>query len=205
MKACLFRGNRIALTAGSAALPSLNEVRCWQAGAEDWFEVRAGGSVAMAAAADDRWSPPPGVETLSLRALCALLAEPWLGLVLRAAHLVHWRRTSRFCGRCGAPTVDSPTHSALRCPDPECGHLTFPKISPAVIVQVTRAGKILLGRSRHHPRGGYSVLAGFVEPGESLEEAVAREIEEEAGIRVRNVHYFGSQPWPFPDSLMVGF
>ena len=86
-----------------------------------------------------------------------------------------------------------------------CGHLAFPKVSPAVIVQVTRGDEILLGRSRRHPRASYSVLAGFVDPGESLEDAVRREIGEEAGIRVRDIRYFGSQPWPFPDSLMVGF
>src|SRR5581483_1123158 len=98
---------------------------------------------------------------------------------------------------------ESPTELARRCP--RCGLTTFPRISPAVIVLVRRGERVLLGRGSHLPPGLFSTLAGFVEPGETLEEAVRREIREEAGIEVDDVRYFGSQPWPFPDSLMIGF
>ena len=149
------------------------------------------------------WTPPGGVSAIGLRQAIVLLQEPDLSIALTAAHLARWRHTSRFCGVCGTATEPSRRHQAMVCRS--CGHLTFPKVSPAVIVQVTRGNRILLGRSRRHPHGGYSVLAGFVDPGERLEDTVRREVEEESGIRVRNVRYFDSQPWPLPDSLMVGF
>ncbi|MDE2874653.1 MAG: NAD(+) diphosphatase [Gemmatimonadota bacterium] len=205
MRACLFARNRLALADGAVHLPSLDQARAWNPGRVDWFRVsRRGQHVRGAAAvAGATWTPPPGVSTVTLRTVLSLLPEAEAGLALTAAHLARWRRTSRFCGVCGTATVPSRHHQARVCPD--CGHLAFPKISPAVIVQVTRGDRILLGRSRRHPQGSYSVLAGFVDPGENLEDAVRREVEEESGIRVRDIRYFGSQPWPFPDSLMVGF
>lgn len=203
MKACLFAGDRLVLAEGSADLPSLEEAKGWEGGRAEWFRVAGGTDSVMAARLSGRWKPAPGVRAMGLRAVLPLLPEPSLSLVLTAAHLARWRRTSRYCGVCGTATGESPRHQAMLCPS--CGHLAFPKVSPAVIVQVTRGPEILLGRSRRHPHGSYSVLAGFVDPGESLEDAVRREIEEESGIRVRHIRYFGSQPWPFPDSLMVGF
>ena len=203
MKACLFAGDRLVLARRAAELPTVEEAKGWEGGPAEWFQVDAGAACAMAAQVSGRWKPPAGVAVVGLRAVLPLLPEPSLSLALAAAHLARWRRRSRYCGVCGTATEPSPSHRAMLCPS--CGHLAFPKISPAVIVQVTRGDEILLGRSRRHPRGGYSVLAGFVDPGESLEETVRREIAEEAGIRVRDVRYFGSQPWPFPDSLMVGF
>lgn len=158
---------------------------------------------AVAGLVGPEWTPPEGVSVFGLRSVLGALGEPDLSLALTAAHLVRWRRTSRFCGACGGPTAPATGHRAMACS--ACGHLLFPRVSPAVIVQVTRGSRILLGRSRRHPPGSYSVLAGFVEPGESLEDAVRREVREESGVRVANVRYFGSQPWPFPDSLMVGF
>ncbi|MXX55359.1 MAG: NAD(+) diphosphatase [Gemmatimonadetes bacterium] len=203
MKACLFAGDRLVLAEGAADLPSLDEAKGWEGGQAEWFRVAGRAESVMAARLSGRWKPVPGVRAMGLRAVLPLLPEPSLSLVLTAAHLVRWRRTSRYCGVCGTATGQSPRHQAMLCPS--CGHLAFPKVSPAVIVQVTQGPEILLGRSRRHPHGSYSVLAGFVDPGESLEDAVRREIEEESGIRVRDIRYFGSQPWPFPDSLMVGF
>ena len=233
MKACLFAGNRLVLPDGAHSLPDLTEARGWNAGEAEWFpaiasrpaawdavhaaEGRDARAVAapgeraetvddtpvVAARAPSGWTPPEGVSAIGLRQAIVLLQEPDLSIVLTAAHLARWRRTSRFCGVCGTATGPSRRHQAMVCRS--CGHLAFPKVSPAVIVQVTRGNRILLGRSRRHPHGGYSVLAGFVDPGETLEDTVRREVEEESGIRVRNVRYFGSQPWPFPDSLMVGF
>ncbi len=203
MRACLFAGDRLVLADGASDLPSLKEAKGWKAGEREWFRVEVRENIAMAAQASGRWKPGPGVASVGLRAVLPLLPEPSLSLALTAAHLSRWRRTCRYCGVCGGVTELSRGHRAMRCPS--CGHLAFPKVSPAVIVQVTRGNQILLGRSRRHPHGSYSVLAGFVDPGESLEDAVHREIKEESGIRVRDIRYFGSQPWPFPDSLMVGF
>ena len=205
MKACLLARDRLVLADGAHRLPSEEEAKNWGVWEGEWFPLGEGGDGerGVAALADPGWTPPPGVVDVGLRTALSLLPTAEVGLALTAAHLVRWRRTSRFCGVCGTATTPSRHHLAMSCP--ACGHLAFPKISPAVIVQVTRGEQILLGRSRRHPQGSYSVLAGFVDPGESLEDAVRREVEEESGVRVRDVRYFGSQPWPFPDSLMVGF
>jgi len=116
---------------------------------------------------------------------------------------VDWDRTHQFCGRCGAPMEAKATERAKLCP--RCGLHHFPRLAPAVIVLVERGHALLLARSRHFTQGMYSVIAGFVEPGETLEEAVVREVREETGISIRDIKYFGSQPWPFPHSLMIGF
>ena len=121
----------------------------------------------------------------------------------KAFHLMDWQRTNRYCGVCGTGTEYDPAEGAMRCP--ACGEIYYPVISPAIIVAVEREGKLLMGHGVNFPPGRFSVLAGFVEPGESLEECVKREVYEETRIRVRNIRYFGSQPWPFPRSLMLGF
>lgn len=121
----------------------------------------------------------------------------------RSVQLVEWARTTQFCGRCGNRTEDSPGERARRCPS--CASTAFPRLAPAVICLVERDGKALLARNANFPQGMYSCLAGFVEPGETLEEAVAREVTEEVGIEVGDIGYVASQPWPFPHSLMIGF
>jgi NAD+ diphosphatase len=121
----------------------------------------------------------------------------------RAVQLVEWARTHRFCGRCGTPTEQQDGERAMRCPS--CGLLAFPRLAPAMITLVTRGDQALLARGVQFRSPVYSCLAGFVEPGESLEGAVVREVREEVGVEVGNVRYWGSQPWPFPHSLMVGF
>ena len=121
----------------------------------------------------------------------------------RAVQLVEWARTHRFCGRCGTPTEQQPGERAMRCPS--CGLLAFPRLAPAMITLVTRGDEALLARGVQFRNPVYSCLAGFVEPGESLEGAVGREVREEVGVEVGDVRYWGSQPWPFPHSLMVGF
>ena len=147
--------------------------------------------------------PPSGTELREIRRLLAVLPAAEARLALRALHVVEWGRTHRCCGRCGTPNEEVPTELARRCP--RCELTTFPRISPAVIVLVRRGDQVLLGRGNHLPPGLYSTLAGFVEPGETLEDAVRREIREEVGLELDAVRYFGSQPWPFPDSLMIGF
>jgi NAD+ diphosphatase len=146
---------------------------------------------------------PPGLAPLGLRTLHSRVPDRIFATLNRASQLLEWNRSHRFCGRCGEPTVASRRERAKECPG--CRVLHFPRLNPAVIVSVRRGPEILLGRSPHFQPGVYSVLAGFVEPGESLEETVAREIREEVGIEVGSISYFGSQSWPFPNSLMIAF
>jgi NAD+ diphosphatase len=120
-----------------------------------------------------------------------------------ANQFIYWDRNHRYCGKCGKLTEDKTDERAKICPN--CGQIYYPRLSPAIIVAVTKRDRILLAHSRRFPSRFYSVLAGFVEPGENLSECVQREVREEVGIEVKNIHYFGSQPWPFPDSLMIAF
>ncbi|HUL38243.1 MAG TPA: NAD(+) diphosphatase [Thermodesulfobacteriota bacterium] len=147
--------------------------------------------------------PPAGMTFEGLRQLYGRLDEDLFWIAGRAVQIIDWDRTHHFCGRCGSAVRTKSTERAKECP--QCGLLHFPRLAPAIIVLVERGGKLLLARSRHFMPGMFSVLAGFVEPGESLEEAVVREVREEVGIDIKDIKYFGSQPWPFPHSLMIGF
>ncbi|HEX8149900.1 MAG TPA: NAD(+) diphosphatase [Pyrinomonadaceae bacterium] len=148
---------------------------------------------------------PAGTRFVNLRQLYGRLPEPLTGVAARAVQLVEWDRTHQFCGACAAPTEYHTKARARVCTNPACGLEFFPRLAPAVIVAVERGPEILLARSPHFTPGRYSVLAGFVEPGESVEGAVHREVLEETGVRVRNLRYYGSQAWPFPNALMLGF
>jgi NAD+ diphosphatase len=147
--------------------------------------------------------PPAGMTFEGLRQVYGRLDENLFWIAARAVQIVDWDMTHQFCGRCGLLLKTSQTERAKECP--KCGLLHFPRLAPAIIVLVERGNELLLARSRHFMPEMYSVLAGFVEPGESLEEAVVREVREEVGISVKNIKYFGNQPWPFPHSLMIGF
>jgi NAD+ diphosphatase len=127
------------------------------------------------------------------------------GLLGYARGMVLWRARHRFCGTCGATTLAAKGGHVLICTNPACRHEQFPRIDPAIIVLVSDGERALLGRQAAWPVGRYSTIAGFVEPGESLEDAVAREVFEETGIEVNRIQYHSSQPWPFPSSLMLGF
>jgi NAD+ diphosphatase len=151
----------------------------------------------------DAASLPAGLTTSDLRRLFGRVPDEVFAIAGKAVQIVDWDRTHRFCGRCGAPTERVAGERARRCA--ACGHSAYPRLAPAVITVVERGDEILLARGTRFPLPFYSALAGFVEPGESLEEAVAREIYEEVGVDVSDVTYFGSQPWPFPHSLMIGF
>ena len=146
---------------------------------------------------------PEGMALQGLRELFHALPESHFWLAARAVQIVAWDRDHQFCGRCASRNEETTTDRSKRCP--QCGLTAYPRLAPAVIVLVERGDEILLARSPHFVAGMYSTLAGFVEPGETLEHTVAREVEEEVGVRVKKVRYFGSQPWPFPNSLMVGF
>jgi len=157
-------------------------------------------SVAVAASEEP---PAPDAELINLRALFDLVPPATLAQAGLARQLLHWRLAHRFCGACGTPLARHPTERAMVCP--ACGHTAYPRINPVVIVLVHRGSQILL----EHKAGGvmpfWSLVAGFVEAHETLENAVAREISEEVGLRVKNIRYATSQPWPFPNNLMFGF
>ncbi|MBD2120390.1 NAD(+) diphosphatase [Trichocoleus sp. FACHB-262] len=146
---------------------------------------------------------PENMAVRGLRELYGALGEELYGVSSRAIQIMEWDRTHQYCGCCGTPTTQLPTERVKRCP--KCSLTNYPRLSPAVIVLISRGDKVLLARAPRFPSNMYSVLAGFVEPGESLEETVAREVREEVGIEIKDIRYFGSQPWPFPNSLMIGF
>jgi NAD+ diphosphatase len=146
---------------------------------------------------------PANYQLHDLRRL-AMMVDPTLFMIAgRARQVIEWDANHQFCGRCGSQTVHHDRDLAKLCP--QCGHTQYPRISPCIIVLVTKGYEVLLARSAHFPPGMFSTLAGFVEPGETLEMAAHREIQEEVGVQVKNLKYMGSQPWPFPHSLMVGF
>ena len=209
----IFRGNRVLVRENGrvVALPLLEDVaalgltflRQHYLGYLAGDEPRHCFAAEVAAGTE----PPAGMRFQSIRRLFGRLPETQLWLAGRAVQIINWDRNNLFCGRCGARNQIQAYERSKKCP--ECGLVTYPRLSPAIIVRVTRQDEsgsyILLARGPRHRPGMYSVLAGFVEPGETLEDCVRREVQEEVGVDVTDIRYFGSQPWPFPDSLMIAF
>jgi len=166
-----------------------------------WFRGARCLLVEILAAPDD--VAGPGETFAELRPFASRLPALEAGLLAYARALAIWRANHRHCGRCGTPAVPERAGHVLACP--ACGHQSFPRIDPAIIVLVTDGARALLGRQPGWPPGRYSTIAGFVEPGEALEDAVEREVREETGIGISGCRYHSSQPWPFPSSLMLGF
>ncbi|HEY6481926.1 MAG TPA: NAD(+) diphosphatase [Steroidobacteraceae bacterium] len=168
-----------------------------------WF--RGARCVLLELAAHEPFEIPVGTSFEELRPLSPLLQADEAALLAYARGLTLWRQRQRFCGVCGAPTRAQRAGHVIVCTNIETPHEFFPRIDPAIIVLVTDGERALLGRQAGWPPGRYSTIAGFVEPGESLEDAVVREVLEETGVTAHAPRYDSSQPWPFPSSLMIGF
>jgi NAD+ diphosphatase len=181
----------------------------WRDGATPWaflgiLERHAVFALDLSTIEDPSAELPPAHAFEDMRSVPGLLEPEMAAIMAHARGLMHWRSRHLFCGVCGGACVPENAGNIMACT--KCGTHHFPRTDPAVIMLVTRGDRALLGHSQRFPRTTmYSTLAGFVEPGESLEEAVAREVFEEAGVRVGRVHYHSSQPWPFPASIMLGF
>ena len=198
-----FRGRDLLVTE-DGALPDVSQID--EAGLEAVRRQYLGsldGRHCYSAELETGAQPDGGLRFSNLHMLYGSLDEATHAVAGRAVQIVDWDRTHQFCGACGEKTVVSELDRSRSCPD--CQFPMYPRLSPAMIVSVERDDEILLARSPHFPEGIMSVLAGFVEPGESAEDAVKREGYEETKILVDNVQYFSSQAWPFPNSLMLGF
>jgi NAD+ diphosphatase len=154
-------------------------------------------------AAEIAGEPPQGFSWQGLRTLFSVLDDAQFALAGRALQLVDWDRSHQFCGRCGSRTEAKREERVRVCP--ACKLSAYPRVAPAVMALIRKKNQILLARSPHFPPGMYSALAGFVEPGESLEQCLAREVAEEVGVQISNTRYFASQSWPFPHSMMIAF
>lgn len=200
-----FAGSRL-LVGGSEqspVVPSLDDLARAGVDGVHHYLGQLQGADCVAVAMPDDTPAPPGFFLAGLRALFLRLPEVTLALAARAFQVVEWDRTHRFCGRCGSPTRDKDGERAKQCP--ACGYVAYPRVSPAMMVLVTRGRELLLARANRFPGAMYSALAGFVEPGETIEDCIHREVHEEVGIDVTDLAYFASQSWAFPHSLMIAY
>ncbi len=200
-----FRGGEL-LVGGSRErpeVPRLAELKAAGIEGTPYYLGTLAGAACVAITLGDDAPVPPGFAVRGLRSLFFVLPDALVALAGRAFQVVEWDRTHRYCGRCGTPTRDKPADRARECP--RCGLLAYPRVSPAMMALITREREILLARAHRFPAGMYSALAGFVEPGETIEDCVHREVREEVGVDIRALVYFGSQSWPFPHSLMIAF
>lgn len=196
----IFQGDRVLAARDALADPeerpssalrcSLDFPRPWQE-LTPWCEV------------DEAFQPPAGSEWLGLRQVWGTFGDGPFARAGAAWQYMSWWRNVRLCSFCGAPLVPRQEDRGRRCV--ECGRTFYAPLSPAIITAIEREGKLLLAHNLNMPAGRFSVLAGFVEPGETLEQTVSREVMEEVSIEVQDIRYFGSQSWPFPCSLMLGF
>ncbi len=200
----LFRGSELLVAEERAVLPVIDDASSLGLPAKRaQYLGRLDGAHCFTAAVPADAKPPPGWAFQGLRRLFQRLDEGTLALAGRALQLIDWDRTHLFCGACGTPTVVRLSERARECPS--CSLVVYPRLAPVVMCLVRRGEEVLLARSPRFPQGVYSALAGFVEPGETLEQCVHREVQEEVGVRISNLRYFASQPWPFPHSMMIAF
>ncbi|WP_241116971.1 NAD(+) diphosphatase [Achromobacter xylosoxidans] len=200
----VFRRDELLVEEATSVLPDLDACGRAGLGADALQPVWATpDSPARAAHVEPGIEAPRGYAFKKLRSLFGVLDEECMALAGRAYQIAEWARTHRFCGACGTPTTRVSGEFCQRCP--ACGFSAYPRISPAMMVLIRKGDSILLARHTANAAGRYTALAGFVEPGESIEQTVHREVLEEVGLRVGNLKYFGSQSWPFPHSLMVAY
>ena len=200
----VFRGQALLLREDELALPDALTHAALGLPPEQTLAVGLlGESYCSASWVAEGAAPPAGHAFKPLRALLGAMDEVLLSVAGRAWQIADWSRTHRFCGACGSRTQAVSGERCVRCP--ACGHTAYPRISPAMMVLVKKGDAILLARHTASPTGRFSALAGFLEAGESIEDAVHREVFEEVGLCVRDLRYFGSQSWPFPHSLMIAF
>jgi NAD+ diphosphatase len=200
-----FAGTKL-LIGGSAeepVVPTLTELERADISGVRHYLGRLEGCDCVAIVLSDDAVAPTGFTLIGLRALFPRMTDAALSLAQRAFQVVEWDRTHRFCGRCGTPTRDKEGERAKQCP--ACGYVAYPRVSPAMMVLVTRERELLLARANRFPGAMYSALAGFVEPGETIEDCIHREVREEVGIDVTDLAYFASQSWAFPHSLMIAY
>jgi len=200
-----FRGDRI-LVGGDASVPVIltrTEFEVTGLGGRYHYLGDYQGVACVASTLADDAEDVQGLRYAGLRSLFFAIPEPLVAIAARAFQVIEWDRTHRYCGRCGTPTRDKEGERARECP--ACGYIAYPRVSPAMMALVTRGNELLLARSHRFPAGMYSALAGFVEPGETIEDCIVREVREEVGVEVGRLHYFASQSWSFPHSLMIAF
>lgn len=185
-------------------LPTTDDIfECKQSLIREHLIGRLEGTDIYCAEITDIANLPQAFQAITLRNSLDYLDDHWYMLAAKAFSIINWDRNHQFCGHCGQATLQSAQTFERVCP--RCQLNFYPRISPSIIVLIYRDDQILMARSAHFPPGVYALIAGFVEPGESVEEAVHREVFEETHLTIQNLQYFGSQPWPFPDSLMMGF
>jgi NAD+ diphosphatase len=200
----LFHGSRLLVREHDLALPDAAVLSALDVAPARLQPVGLlGDRYAQTAWLDSEALPREGYTWRGLRSLFGAMDDLQLGVAGRAAQITEWARTHRFCGACGRATERAPGERSFKCP--ACGHVAYPRISPAMMVLIRKGDAVLLAMHVASPAKRFTPLAGFLEAGESIEEAVHREVFEEVGLRVHNLRYFGSQSWPFPHSLMIAF
>jgi NAD+ diphosphatase len=200
----IWRDDKILVRAGDPpVLPTLADAAQSGIDGARFYLGRLEGVDCLALRVSSDTAEGPGWEWRGLRSLFLQIPDALLALAGRAFQIVEWDRSHQFCGRCGAPTRDKSGERGKECT--ACGHIVYPRVSPAMMVLVTRGRELLLARANRFPAAMFSALAGFVEPGESIEDCIHREVLEEVGVEVNRLRYFASQSWPFPHSLMIAF
>lgn len=195
----IFAGDQLLITCDKSSLPNNNPFTLKRS----LYMGTLGNRHLFAGEAKTKEEAPQGWLWSHLRSLHGIIDEEHYAIAGRAFQLIDWDRSHQYCGCCGAATFLREYERCRECN--RCGHLAYPKLAPAIMALVTNGEKLLLARSPHFPDKMYSVIAGFVDPGETLEQCVKREVFEEVGVDVKNICYFGSQPWPFSRSLLIAF
>ena len=201
----LFNGQKVFCQTGSTTPKLLTHEQTLQLGPDisSHFFCSFKGSPYFAIDVKPESLASPQQEWVEMREILRDSSETTIAITVRGKQILDFLRTHQFCGRCGAATLEHKSDLARHCPD--CNESYYPRLSPCMIVLVIRGDELLLAHGHRQPEGMYSTLAGFIEPGENIEQAVHREVYEEVGIKIDNLEYFGSQPWPFPHQLMIGF